>query len=92
MVAAALLLAARDAAAQARLSMGDAARLAARQNGVVDVARARVAQAEARSMQRRGALMPDLAAGVQQSERTINSATFGFTFANPVTGQPLLRP
>lgn len=43
-------------------------------------------------MQRRGALMPDLAAGVQQSERTINSATFGFTFANPVTGQPLLRP
>jgi len=92
MVAAALLLAARDAAAQSRLSMGDAARLAARQNGVVDVARARVAQAEARSMQRRGALMPDLAAGVQQSERTINSATFGFTFANPVTGQPLLRP
>lgn len=92
MVAAALLLAARDVAAQARLSMGDAARLAARQNGVVDVARARVAQAEARSMQRRGALMPDLAAGVQQSERTINSATFGFTFANPVTGQPLLRP
>ena len=92
MVAAALLLAARDVAAQSRLSMGDAARLAARQNGVVDVARARVAQAEARSMQRRGALMPDLAAGVQQSERTINSATFGFTFANPVTGQPLLRP
>ena len=92
MVAAALLLAARDVAAQSRLSMGDAARLAARQNGVVDVARARVAQAEARSMQRRGALMPDLAAGVQQSERAINSATFGFTFANPVTGQPLLRP
>ncbi len=91
-VLASLLMATRDAGAQSRISMGDAARLAARQNGVVDVARARVAQAEARSTQRRGALMPDLAAGVQQSERTINSATFGFSFANPATGKPLLRP
>lgn len=77
---------------QTRLTLGDAARLAAAQNGVVDVARARVTQAQARARQRRGALIPDLAAGVQQAERTLNSATFGFTFANPVTGQPLLRP
>lgn len=89
---ASVLAVARGAGAQTRLSMGDAARLAAKQNGVVDVARARVAQAEARAMQRRGALMPDLAAGVQQFERTINSATFGFSFTNPVTGQALLRP
>lgn len=89
---ASVLAVTRAAGAQTRLSMGDAARLAARQNGVVDVARARVAQAEARAMQRRGALMPDLAAAVQQSERTINSATFGFSFANPLTGQALLRP
>lgn len=80
------------AEAQTRLSLGDAARLAARQNGAVEVARARVAQADARVTQRRGALLPDLAAGVAQSERTLNSATFGFSFANPVTGQPLLRP
>lgn len=78
--------------AQTPLSLGDAARLAAKQNGAVDVARARVAQAEARVTQRRGALFPDLAAAVAQSERTLNSATFGFSFANPVTGQPLLRP
>lgn len=78
--------------AQARLTLGDAARLAARQNGAVDVARARVAQAEARVTQRRSALLPDLAAGVQQAERTLNSATFGFAFSNPVTGRPLLRP
>jgi len=78
--------------AQARLTLGDAARLAARQNGAVDVARARAAQAEARVTQRRGALLPDLAAGVQQAERTLNSATFGFAFSNPVTGRPLLRP
>lgn len=86
------MLSAFPAAAQTRLSLGDAARLAAKQNGAVDVARARVAQADARVMQRRGALFPDLAAAVAQSERTINSATFGFSFANPVTGQPLLRP
>jgi outer membrane protein len=42
-----VLAVARSAGAQTRLSMGDAARLAAKQNGVVDVARARVAQAEA---------------------------------------------
>ena len=75
-----------------RLSLGDAARLAARQFGAVDVARARAAQAEARVTQRRSALLPDLSAGVQQAERTLNSATFGFSFSNPVTGRPLLRP
>jgi outer membrane protein TolC len=91
-IAVAQIAVANVAGAQTRLSIGDAARLAAKQNGMVDVARARVAQAEARSMQRRGALMPDLAAAVQQSDRTINSATFGFSFANPVTGKPLLRP
>ena len=78
--------------AQTALSLGDAARLAAKQSGGVDVARQRVAQAEARVTQRRGALFPDLAAGIQQAERNLNSATFGFSFSNPVTGQPLLRP
>ena len=78
--------------AQSALSLGDAARLAAKQSGGVDVARQRVAQAEARVTQRRGALFPDLAAGIAQAERNINSATFGFTFSNPVTGKPLLRP
>ena len=78
--------------AQTTLSLGDAARLAAKQSGGVDVARQRVAQAEARVTQRRGALFPDLAAGIAQAERNINSATFGFSFSNPVTGKPLLRP
>ena len=78
--------------AQTTLSLGDAARLAAKPSGGVDVARQRVAQAEARVTQRRGALFPDLAAGIAQAERNINSATFGFSFSNPVTGKPLLRP
>ena len=91
-LAAVMTLAGHALHAQTTLSLGDAARLAARQSGGVDVARERVAQAEARVTQRRGALFPDLAAGIQQAERTLNSATFGFAFTNPVTGQPLLRP
>ena len=77
--------------AQTALSLGDAARLAARQNGGVDVARARVAQADARVAQRRSALLPDVVAGIAQSSRTSNSATFGLALRGP-TGQPLLDP
>jgi outer membrane protein TolC len=75
----------------APLSIGDAARLAAQRNGAVDVARQLVAQAEARTLQRRGALLPELAAGVQQASRTTNTATFGFEFNDP-NGRPLLNP
>lgn len=75
-----------------RITLGDAARLAARQNGAIEISRARVEQAEARATQRRGALFPDLAGAVIQSERTLNTATFGFAFANPVTGEPMMRP
>ena len=78
-------------AAQTALSLGDAARLAARQNGAVDVARTRVSQAEARVVQRRGALFPDVVAGIQQASRTTNTATFGFNFKD-ATGKPLLNP
>jgi outer membrane protein len=73
------------------LSLGDAARLAAKQSGAVEVSRTRVAAAEARVVQRRGALMPDLAAAVQQASRTTNSATFGFAFRD-AQGRPLLNP
>jgi outer membrane protein len=75
----------------ASLSLGDAARLAARQNGAVDVARTHVAAAEARVLQRRGALFPDVVAGIQQAGRTTNSATFGFAFRD-AQGKPLLDP
>ena len=73
------------------LSLGDAARLAARQSGVVEVARTRVSAAESRVTQRRAALFPDVAAGIQQASRTTNSATFGFSFRDP-QGRPLLNP
>ncbi len=84
-------IAAAPLLAQSALSLGDAARLAAKQNGGVDIARARVAQADARVVQRRGALYPDVVAAVQQASRTINSATFGFAFKGP-DGKPVLNP
>ncbi len=81
-----------DAAAQdVALSMGDAARMAAKQSGGVDVARARVAAAEARTAQRRSVLLPDLSGAVQQASRTTNSATFGLAFQDP-TGKPVFDP
>jgi len=93
-LAGALLLSATvaDAGAQTRITLGEAARLAAKQNGAIDIAKARVEQAAARATQRRGALFPDLAGALIQSERTLNTATFGFSFENPVTGQPMMRP
>lgn len=69
--------------AVARLSLGDAARMAARQNGAIDISRARAEQAEARALQRRNGLFPDLSAGVAEASHTLNSATFGIPFGNP---------
>jgi outer membrane protein TolC len=83
--------AARADAQGVTLSLGDAARLAAKQSGAVEVSRTRVAAADARVVQRRGALMPDLAAAIQQASRTTNSATFGFAFRD-AQGRPLLNP
>ncbi len=91
-IAAAFALAAPVHVSSAQsLSLGDAARLAAKQNGAVDIARTRIAGAEARVQQRRGALMPDLAAGIQQAGRSTNTATFGFSFRD-AQGKPLLNP
>ncbi len=73
------------------LSLGDAARIAAKRNTQVEVADARVAQARSRVVQRRGAFLPEVNAGIQQASRTINTATFGFSFRG-ANGQPLLRP
>ena len=73
--------------AQSTLSLGDAARLAAAQGTGIEAARARVQAADARATQRRGVLLPDLAAGVQQAARTTNSATFGFAFRDPLVSQ-----
>ncbi|MBI2796505.1 MAG: TolC family protein [Gemmatimonadetes bacterium] len=61
------------------LTLGDAARLAARQSASVQVSQARADQADARVTQRRSELLPNLSATVQDGERTFNSASFGIT-------------
>jgi outer membrane protein len=72
-----------------RLSLGDAVRLAARQNASVEGARARVDAAQARVTQKRSDLLPNLSAAVAERGSTINSATFPIDF--PATpGQPPL--
>jgi outer membrane protein TolC len=88
-----LVLAGTSLRAQApsALSLGDAARLAAKQNGAVEVARTRVSAADAKALEKRGALFPEINAGLQQAGRTINTATFGFEFKGP-DGKPLLNP
>ena len=83
--AAILSLSASLASAQtpARLSLGDAARLAAARSEATAGARARSAQADARVAQRRAELLPSLASSAQLGTRTYNSASLGLEF--PVT-------
>lgn len=78
--------------AQAALTLGDAARMAAKQNTSLDIVRARVAQADARVVQQKASLYPDVSAFLQQAQRTTNTATFGFSFRDATTGQYLFDP
>ena len=87
-----LASAASSVAAQAALTLGDAARLAARQNTAVDVARSRIAEADARVAQQRASLYPDFSGYLQQVGRTTNTATFGFSFRDAATGKYLFDP
>ena len=75
-----------------RLSIGDAARLAAQQSSGVQGAQQRVAQAQARVTQSRAALLPDLSANAVQSGRTFNSVTFGITLPTGPGEPPLFNP
>ncbi|MEO7963614.1 MAG: TolC family protein [Gemmatimonadaceae bacterium] len=73
------------------LSLGEAVRLAASQNAGVEVARFRASQADARVRERRADLLPSLSAAAIQSQRTQNTATFGFDFKGP-TGESFFKP
>lgn len=74
---------AQDTPSARRLSLGDVVRLAAEQNAGVDVARARLAQANARIRQRRADLYPTISASAVEAGRTFNTATLGFAFKGP---------
>jgi outer membrane protein len=69
------------------LSLGDAARLAAKQNGTAVAARFRAEQADARVTQHRADLLPNVSLSALENGRTLNTATFGIDFPT-ATGQP----
>jgi outer membrane protein TolC len=73
-----------------RLTLGDAVRLAARQNAQVGSARSRLGVAQARVTQRRADLLPSLSLSARQSGSTLNSAAaFPIDFPS-APGQPEL--
>jgi outer membrane protein TolC len=72
-----------------RLTLGDAARLAARQNAQAQEARYRAQAADARVKERRADLLPNLSGMALQSGRTFNTITFGLDFPL-IPGQPPL--
>jgi outer membrane protein len=61
------------------LSIGDAARIAARNSAPALGARIRVTEAQARVRQSRADLLPSLSASASQFTRTLNTASFGFS-------------
>src|SRR5215212_8872081 len=63
-----------------RLSLGEAARMAARQSALVQGAQYRAQEAEARVRQRRSELLPSLSADLVQGGRSFNTATLGIDF------------
>src|SRR5262245_41101303 len=96
LLAALLAFAVRSAVGQTpaprRLSLGDAARLAASQTAGVQSAELRVEQAQARVKQSRSALLPQVELSPNWSSHTVNSYSFGFDFPTPAGEKPLLDP
>lgn len=70
---------AQDSVPPRPLTLGDAARLAAAQSATAEAARYRAAQASARAIQRRAALLPEFSAFAVRNGRSFNTATFGLT-------------
>jgi outer membrane protein TolC len=68
-----------------RLTLGEAVRLAARQNVTVESARYRVQEAQARVTQRRADLLPNVSAAASERRTTLNSAA-AFPIELPVPG------
>ena len=95
-LAALLAFVARSAQGQSsapqRLSLAEAARLAAAQTAGVQSAQYRVQEAQARVTQSRSSLLPHVAAVPNWTGHTVNSASFGFDFPTQPGQPPLLDP
>ena len=95
-VLAALSSLAQSASAQTpaprRLSLAEAARLAAVQTATVESAQLRVQQAQARVTQLRAALLPHADLIPNWTSHTTNSASIGFNIPSPPGQPPVLDP
>ncbi|HSS79212.1 MAG TPA: TolC family protein [Thermoanaerobaculia bacterium] len=80
--------AAAQAPAVLRLSLTEAIRRALDEGTAAQLATERVGEAEARATEARAALQPQISAGGQLSNQTLNLATFGLT----LPGVPLVTP
>ena len=74
------------------LTLGDAARLAARQSAIAQGARLRADEAQARVRQRKADLLPNLSSYVQEAGRTFNTSTLGIDFPATPGNPPLFDP
>lgn len=74
------------------LTLGDAARLAAKQSAPAIAADLRTREAEARVTQKRADLLPSFSTSALESGHTLNSATFGFDFPTKAGEKPILDP
>jgi outer membrane protein len=84
--------AAQDTVRPIRLTLGDAARLAAEQSAVAEAARYDAEQAHARVRQRRADLLPNLSAYALQEGRSFNTAALGIAIPSPAGQPPLFDP
>jgi len=85
-------LGAQQQPAAISLTLGDAARLAARQSAIARGARLRADEANARVRQRRSDLLPTVSSYVQEAGRTFNTSTLGIDFPAPPGQPPLFDP
>ena len=74
------------------LTLGDAARLAARQSALARGARLRADEADARVRQRKADLLPNFSSYVQEAGRTFNTSTLGIDFPTPPGQPPVFDP
>ncbi|HXN75468.1 MAG TPA: TolC family protein, partial [Gemmatimonadaceae bacterium] len=74
------------------LTLGDAARLAARQSALAQGARLRADEAGARVRERRADLLPTVSSYVQEAGRTFNTSTLGIDFPATPGNPPLFDP
>lgn len=74
------------------LTLGEAARLAARQSLPTQAALLRADAAESRVMQRRADLLPNISGVAETNSRTFNTATLGISFPTAPGSQPFFDP